>query len=310
MIMQKITINKNLSLTSLAISIALSGCATTTTNSDPDDIWQGWNRGTQEFNDDVDQAILKPVAKGYVAVTPDAVDEGVTNFFSNLNDIGVTINDFLQLKLLQSGMDLSRFIINTTVGVVGVFDVATMVDLPKHNEDFGQTLGFWGVPSGPYMVLPLAGPSSPRDFVGLIGDALMNPLTYVSVFGGFAGGAATGGANALDVTDTRAGLMATEKVVNEGAVNRYDFIKNAYEQHREYLIHDGNPPSNDLEPEEDASAEPASSSNKASNSTAPAGGATNTFNATPMPSNNTEPAPVINNSKHLLELTSPPEEKK
>jgi len=115
------------------------------------------------------------------------------------------------------------------------------VDLPKHDEDFGQTLGFWGVPAGPYLVLPFAGPSSPRDFVGLIGDALLNPLTYVSAFGGLAGGAATGGANALNVTDTRAGLMSTEKVVNEGSVNRYDFIKNAYEQHREYLVHDGNP---------------------------------------------------------------------
>lgn len=308
MITQKHTINKNLSLTSLAISIALGGCAST--GSDPDDIWQGWNRGTQSFNDTVDKAVLKPVAKGYVAVTPDAIDEGVTNFFSNINDIGVTVNDLLQLKFLQSGMDASRFIINTTAGVVGIFDVAKLVDLPKHNEDFGQTLGFWGVPAGPYLVLPFAGPSSPRDFVGLIGDALLNPLTYVSVFGGFVGGAATGGANALDVTDTRAGLMATEKVVNEGSVNRYDFIKNAYEQHREYLIHDGNPPSNDIDAEEEEDS---------SSSTAPAG-ATNTFNNTAMPPatngatitplpTNTGSAPVINNSKHLLELTAPEEKK-
>ncbi len=308
MITQKITINKTLSLTSLAISIALGGCATTTKGSDTDDIWQGWNRGTQSFNDNVDKAILKPVAKGYVAVTPDAVDEGVTNFFSNLNDIGVTVNDLFQLKFLQGGMDLSRFVINTTAGVAGVFDVAKMVDLPKHNEDFGQTLGFWGVPAGPYLVLPFVGPSSPRDFVGLIGDALLNPLTYVSAFGGFAGSVATGSSKALDVTDTRADLMTTEKVVNEGSIDRYDFIKNAYKQHREYLIHDGNPPNNDVDLEEEEASTTNSPASK-TNGTTPAG-ATNTFNNAAMPTtNNTGSAPVINNSKHLLELSAPEEKK-
>jgi len=99
-------------------------------------------------------------------------------------------------------------------------------------------------------VIPFAGPSSPRDFIGMLGDAMLNPLTYVSAFGGFAGGVASGSAGALDVTDTRAGLMSTEKVVQEGAVNRYDFIKNSYEQHREYLIHDGNPPSEDVDTED------------------------------------------------------------
>lgn len=304
MIMQKININKNLSLTSVAIALALSGCASTTApNTDANDIWQGWNRGTQLFNDDVDKAVLKPVAKGYVNVTPTAVDEGVTNFFSNINDVGVTINDFLQLKLLQGGMDFSRFVINSTAGVAGVFDVAKMVDLPKHDEDFGQTLGFWGVPSGPYLVLPFAGPSSPRDFIGMIGDALMNPLTYVSIFGGIAGSAATGGANALDVTDTRAGLMATEKVVNEGAVNRYDFIKNAYEQHREYLIHDGNPPTNDIDlDEEDGSSSTGAATTSKTTTTAPATG----VSTTPLSSDS---VPVINNSKHFLELTAPEEKK-
>ncbi|MDD1610432.1 MAG: VacJ family lipoprotein [Methylococcaceae bacterium] len=306
MITQKTTIHKNLLLTSVAISMALGGCATTT-GSDPNDVFHGWNQGTQSFNDDVDKAVLKPVAKGYMAVTPDAIDEGVTNFFSNLNDIGVTVNDLLQLKFLQGGMDLSRFVINTTAGVAGVFDVAKLVDLPKHDEDFGQTLGFWGVPAGPYLVLPFAGPSSPRDFVGLIGDALLNPLTYVSAFGGLAGGAATGGANALDVTDTRAGLMSTEKVVNEGSVNRYDFIKNAYEQHREYLVHDGNPPSNDPDVEEEvdsSSTAPAEMTNTANNKAMPS--TTTGTTTTPLP-NTGGPAPVINNSKHLLELTAPEE---
>lgn len=307
MIMQKFTINKNLSLTSLAISIALGGCASTGSN--PNDEWQGWNEGAQSFNDTVDKAVLKPLAKGYDAITPEPIDEGVTNFFSNLNDIGVTVNDVLQLKFLQGGMDLSRFVINSTAGVAGFFDVAKMVDLPKHNEDFGQTLGFWGVPSGSYLVLPFVGPSSPRDFVGILGDALLNPLTYVSGFGGVAANAATAGARLVDVTDTRAGLMTTEKVIDEGSVNRYDFIKNAYEQRREYLIHDGNPPSNDIDlEEEDTSSKTDKSSGKTS-STAPAK-ATNTFNSAPIPrSTNTGPAPVINAPKHTLELSAPEEKK-
>jgi len=307
MIMKNFTLNKNLSLTSLAISIALGGCASTSSN--PNDEWQGWNQGAQSFNDTVDKAVLKPLAKGYEAITPDPVDEGVTNFFSNLNDIGVTVNDVLQLKFLQGGMDLSRFVINSTAGVAGFFDVAKLVDLPKHNEDFGQTLGFWGVPAGPYLVLPFAGPSSPRDFVGILGDALLNPLTYVSGFGGVAANAATAGARLVDVTDTRAGLMTTEKVIDEGSVNRYDFIKNAYEQRREYLIHDGNPPSNDIDLEEDDTSSKTDKSSGKTSSTAPAK-ATNTFNSTPMPNTpKTSTAPVTNAPKHTLELSAPEEKK-
>jgi phospholipid-binding lipoprotein MlaA len=231
-------------LTGVIAVQAIIGCATTTqTEAEQNDPWQGWNRGAQAFNDGFDKILLKPVAKGYLDVTNTAIDDGVTHFFSNINDIGVTINDLLQFKMLQSGMDFSRFMINTTAGVGGIFDWASKLDLPKHDEDFGQTLGYWGVPSGPYLVLPLFGPSSPRDTVGLIGDALMDPLTYVSIFGGFAGNAATAGTSALDVTDTRAGVMTTEKVLDEATgENRYDFIKNSYQQHREYLIYDGNPP--------------------------------------------------------------------
>ncbi|MDO9162066.1 MAG: VacJ family lipoprotein, partial [Methylococcaceae bacterium] len=222
-------------VSSLAISAVLSGCATTGEEVNNEDPWQGWNKSTQSFNDDVDDAVLKPLAKGYLKVTPDPVDQGITNFFSNLNDIGVTVNDFLQFKLTQGGMDASRFLINTTVGVAGFFDVAKMIDLPKHNEDFGQTLGFWGVPSGPYLVLPFMGPSSPREAVGSIGDALLNPLTYTFAFAG-AGAAVSAinvGAKAVDVTDTRAGLLTTEKIVDEASVDRYGFIKNSYQQRRE-----------------------------------------------------------------------------
>lgn len=337
--MQKPSLNTRLLLSSLVISSALGGCATTSTQSNPNDPWEGWNRGAQSFNDDVDDAVLKPVAKGYLEITSEAVDEGVTNFFSNLNDLGVTVNDLLQLKLLQSGMDASRFLINTTVGVVGIFDVAKKIDLPKHDEDFGQTLGFWGVPSGSYLVLPFFGASSPRDAVGLVGDALLNPLTYASIFGGAAVNAITAGSRAVDVTDTRAGLMSTEKMIDEASVDRYDFIKSAYQQHREYLIHDGNPPQEDtdvLELDEDGMSESAesksgnsSSINTTKGSTAiPALGspnsipvidnsssipAANTPNSAPVvdnsrsipATNNSGSAPVTNNSKHLLDLSAP-----
>ncbi|PKM11484.1 MAG: ABC transporter [Gammaproteobacteria bacterium HGW-Gammaproteobacteria-3] len=239
---QKIAPSARSFLSCLLMAGMLGGCASAPSN--PDDPWEGWNRDAQDFNDGFDKHILKPMAKGYVDITSDAVDEGVTNFFSNINDIGVTINDLLQFKLLQGGMDLSRFLINTTAGVVGIFDVASMIDLPKHNEDFEQTLGVWGVPSGPYFVLPFWGPSSPRGMVGLIGDALTDPLNYTLFFGTAASFASTA-SDVVDVTDTRAGLMSTEKIVDEAAIDRYEFIKESYQQHVEYLINDGVVPEQD-----------------------------------------------------------------
>jgi phospholipid-binding lipoprotein MlaA len=228
-------VKKPLLFGSLVISVIIGGCATTGT-----DPWKGWNKGAQSFNDRVDKAILKPLAKGYQWITPEVVDQSVTRVFSNVNDIGVTINDFLQLKPLQGGMDASRFLINTTVGIGGIIDVAEQLDLSKHHEDFGQTLAVWNVPSGPYLVLPFYGPSSPRDTLGLIGDTFLNPLTYVSIFGDTAANAATSGARAVSVIDMRAGLLGGEKVLNEAAGDdRYDFIKNAYQQRRNYLINDG-----------------------------------------------------------------------
>jgi len=225
--------------------MAITGCATTTLKeAEQNDPWQGWNKSAQSFNDSFDKHILKPIAN--LDVTNSVVDEGVIDFFSNFNDISVTINDILQFKLLQAGMDISRFIINTTAGVGGIFDWASKIDLPKHNEDFGQTLGFWGVPSGPYLVLPFLGPSTPRDSLGLIGDVFMNPLTYVSIFGGLVGSVSSTGGSALDVRNYRIGVMASEKVVDEASNgDRYDFIKYSYLQHREYLIYDGYPPYED-----------------------------------------------------------------
>lgn len=292
-------------ISSLAISAVLSGCATTGEEVKNEDPWQGWNKGTQSFNDDVDDAVLKPLAKGYLKVTPDPVDEGITNFFSNLNDIGVTVNDLLQFKLTQGGMDASRFLINTTVGVAGFFDVAKMIDLPKHNEDFGQTLGFWGVPSGPYLVLPFMGPSSPREAVGSIGDALLNPLTYTFAFAG-AGAAVSAinvGAKAVDVADTRAGLLTTEKIVDEASVDRYGFIKNSYQQRRESLVHDGNMAEEDEVQLEDLD-EPSSTSPAKKPVVSNQNVKTQVSTPAPVIDNSGLP-PVIDNSRHMLELSSP-----
>ena len=304
MSMQKPNIHKPLLLSSLVFSITLAGCASTaTTAPDPNDPFAGWNRGTQTFNDNLDKAILKPVAKGYQWITPEFVSEGVTNFFSNINDVGVFINDLLQFKITQSGMDGSRFLINTTAGVAGFFDVAKMINLPKHKEDFGQTLGFWGVPSGSYLVLPFFGSSSPRDAVGLVGDALFNPLTYVSVFGGAAATAATAGGRALDVTDQRANLMTTEKIVDEGAVDRYDFIKNSYQQNRDYLIHDGNPPEDtdpDLLDESSKETDNVSNEKETTNST-PANKSADSVNQ----SGGSGSSPAEKKPGRLLELTEP-----
>jgi phospholipid-binding lipoprotein MlaA len=300
--MQKPTHHKPLLLSSLVVSITLAGCASTATIApEANDPWMGWNRGTQTFNDNLDKAVIKPLAKGYQWITPDFVDEGVTNFFSNINDIGVTINDLLQFKLTQTGMDASRFLINSTVGIAGLVDVAKMVDLPKHKEDFGQTLGYWGVPSGSYLVLPVFGPSSPRDTLGLVGDALFNPVTYISIFGGGVVNAAMGGARVLDVTDKRAHLMTTEKIVDEGSIDRYDFIKNSYKQNRDYLIHDGNLP-DDTDPDlNDGSSESDSNKGKGGASSAPASkganGITNSGDSTSTT--------VDNKPAHFLELSEP-----
>jgi phospholipid-binding lipoprotein MlaA len=239
----------------LVLTVVLNGCATTAV--DPADPWEEWNRDVFSFNDDFDETTMKPMAEGYIWAIPDVVSGGVSNVFSNIQDIGVTINDLLQFKLGQAAEDGSRLVINSTVGIAGVIDVATMVGLEKHKEDFGQTLGVWGVPSGPYMVLPFWGATSPRDFAGLVGDILLDPISYTVFLSGGIASVATTAAGILDVTDWRAGLLVTEKIVDETALDQYEFLKAAYMQRREYLILDGNVPDPDvgLELDEDFDAD-------------------------------------------------------
>lgn len=234
-------------LSTLSVFALLNGCATVPV-ADPQDPWEGWNRGVQTFNDHVDDYFMKPVARGYRWLTPDFVDQAVTNFFSNIADIRVAINDVLQGKFNQGGEDSARFLVNSTIGLAGFIDVASEIDLPKHKEDFDQTLGVWGVPTGPYLVLPLLGPSSPRGVFGLIGDTAMNPISYTGAYfsSAMTARAVAGGLGAVNAADLRADNLETEKIASEAALDRYAFFRGAYLSQRNYLVHDGNVPAEDV----------------------------------------------------------------
>lgn len=203
---------------------------------DPHDPWEGYNRAMFSFNETLDRGFVKPLAELYERATPQPVNRAITNFFSNLSDVVVLFNDLLQLKLEQAASDLSRIVWNTTLGVGGLFDVATHFELPKHDEDFGQTLGYWGLPTGPYLVLPLLGPSNLRDTVGWAGDITVSPLFSPS------DPAVRNSLLALRVTDTRADLLGVTRIAETAALDKYVFVRDAYEQRRRYLVHDGNPP--------------------------------------------------------------------
>lgn len=218
----------------LLLAAALTGCASTHANN-PADPLESFNRGVYQFNDTVDKAIAKPIAKGYSAVMPETGKTMVTNFFSNLDDVVVTANDLLQLKFVQGFSDGMRFLVNSTVGVGGLIDVASM-RLEKHDEDFGQTLGYWGVGNGPYIVLPLLGPSTLRDGAGLYVDSRPSKIRRLKNMRA---------RNQLIVTkaiNRRAQLLDQEKVLDEAAIDRYEFIRDAYLLRRKSQVYDGNPP--------------------------------------------------------------------
>lgn len=196
-------------------------------NPDP---WEGWNRGVYQFNQFADRYLLKPAAKAYQAVTPEIVDVGVTNFFRNLREPITILNDVLQLKLAQAGMDSGRFLLNTTLGLAGFFDVASDLGLPRHREDFGQSLGYWGVGAGPYLEVPLLGSSSLRDAFGEIPDAYASPIIYIN------DEIARSAATALRVTDLRADLLKADELVTG---DRYIFLRDSYLQQREAAVRDG-----------------------------------------------------------------------
>lgn len=222
----------------------LTGCATYPANPDP---LEKFNRHIFTFNEKVDKVVLKPVAQTYKAVVPKPVDEGVTNFFSNINDVVVVTNDILQLKFKQAATDTTRLLLNSTLGIFGVFDIASKVGLPKHQEDFGQTLGYWGFGSGPYLVLPFFGPSSLRDLTGRGVDILADPRVYYADQAHLQNFFMA--SDVVKIVDMRADYLDMEQVLDTAALDRYTYLRDAYLQRRQYLVYDGNPPQEILEEE-------------------------------------------------------------
>ncbi|HTN34465.1 MAG TPA: VacJ family lipoprotein [Marinobacter sp.] len=197
----------------------------------PGDPYEDWNRKVFTFNDTVDRLALRPVAQAYRNITPDIIDRAVTNFFNNLQEVRNFTNSLLQLKGEAAIVAAGRFTYNTVFGLAGLFDVATAFDLPERPEDFGQTLGYWGVGSGPYLMVPFLGPSNPRDFTGLGIDGFVLPSPWDK-----AHSPETYYAFALQVVDKRADYIPAEGFISG---DRYTFIRNAYLQRREFLINDG-----------------------------------------------------------------------
>ena len=211
----------------------LGGCAS---NGDRRDPLEPFNRGVYQFNDAVDKAVIKPVAQGYKEILPQPVRTGVGNFFSNLDDVLVLLNDLLQFKLTQAVSDLNRIVWNTTLGIGGLFDVSSKLGLEKHNEDFGQTLGHWGVGDGPYLMLPILWPSSFRDTAGRVVDWQFDLVTnYHDV-------PVRNTATVVNIEDTRSRRLGASEILDEAAIDPYVFVRDAYLQRRRSLVYDGNPP--------------------------------------------------------------------
>jgi phospholipid-binding lipoprotein MlaA len=217
----------------VALAGSLGGCAT---SGNPKDPIEGFNRAMYAFNEGLDQVIIKPVAKGYDAVLPTPVRTGVTNFFGNIADLFIGVNNLLQGKPGQAASDLGRVVLNTTVGILGIFDVATPAGLEKHEEDFGQTFGRWGVGPGAYVVVPFFGPRNVRDTVGLVLDVKADPVAGIDHV------PTRNTLLALRIVDIRADLLPADKVIEEAALDKYTYVRDGYLQRRRSLIYDGNPP--------------------------------------------------------------------
>ena len=217
----------------------LNGCASNQQTS-PGDPYEATNRKIYNFNDSIDRNVFQPLARGYVNITPDPVRSGITNFFSNVGYINVIANDLLQGKVGQFAQDTGRFVVNSTVGLGGLFDPASDLGLQANNEDLGQTFGVWGAGEGAYLNIPLVGPSSVRDAPGFISAMALNPLTYlnpvVTIPAGF-----------VNAVNARANLLEATSIRDQAALDPYTFVREAYRQQREFLIHDGNPPGDDFD---------------------------------------------------------------
>jgi phospholipid-binding lipoprotein MlaA len=223
-------------LATAAALAALAGCATVP-NPSPDDPFESWNRAMYDVHQVVDGKMIRPAVQAYVDVTPKPIQQGIHNFFANLDDVVSVMNDFLQWKLDKAGNDMGRVMLNSFFGLGGIIDVAADLNIEKGNEDFGQTFGYWGIPQGPYLFIPVLGPTTVRDGTGLIVRAYAGPLSYVIVdvptrnilYG-------------VGFVDLRAQYLEADRLVDQAAIDKYTFIRRSYLQRREYLVHDGNPP--------------------------------------------------------------------
>jgi phospholipid-binding lipoprotein MlaA len=218
----------------MVFALSLSACVTLPPNAprSPQDPWESWNRGVYRVNDKLDRAVAKPLARTYVRVLPQPIRTGVRNFFDNLSTTTVMINDALQGKFRASANDLGRFVLNSTLGLGGILDPATPAGLAKNNEDFGQTLGHWGVHPGPFVELPLLGPSDLRDGPARLVDAYTSPQQYIRNTG------VKWGLYGIHLVDARAELLSLDDTIQQ-AFDPYAFVRDAYLARRAYLVSDG-----------------------------------------------------------------------
>ncbi len=242
----------------LLLGLLLTGCASVDNRKDP---LESMNRAVFGFNETVDEKVIEPVARGYKYVVPDPVEQIVHNFFSNLDDVVVTVNSLLQLNFMGTAGSGTRLLINTTAGLGGMMDIASDInaigglDVTKRNEDFGQTLGHYGVASGFYLVLPVLGPSSARDSFGMAVDTLlMHPITNVfwtKELLGFYDYKVQLPLATLKSLDERVQFLDADKALEEAALDKYEFVRDAYMQRRESLIYNGDPPEVNYEDDEE-----------------------------------------------------------
>ena len=232
----------------LAACAMLAGCATP---SNPQDPLEKFNRASFAFNDAVDRAALKPAATAYKKVLPGFAQTGVSNFFGNLSDAWSSVNNLLQGKGEAGMTDFTRFALNSTFGIAGLLDIASEAGLQKHNEDFGQTLGVWGVPSGPFLMLPILGPSTVRDTAALPADMAADIWSYKTPVNWRNIGAG------VRVIDKRASLLDASNLFEEAALDRYDFIRDGYMQRRESQVRDGESAPSERTPQDDVGDAPA-----------------------------------------------------
>ena len=227
------TIIRWVSITLMALLLTACASILPGSTADPRDPFERYNRAMFSFNKTVDDKVLKPVATGYVDVIPDLVRTAIGNFFGNIGDVWTAVNNYLQGKPRDGTNDLARVVLNSTFGIVGLIDVATPAGLVQHEEDFGQTLGVWGVKSGPYLILPILGASTVRDGLARPLDLYADPITQIN------GAGVENSLRALRLVDDRATLLYSTRMMEDAALDPYLFVRDAYLQRRESRVRDG-----------------------------------------------------------------------